>query len=274
MDISAFLNIDNCEVRFRAKTREIALRKLAAILHKSRNLKKLTIEDIYNRLNSREQLGSTGLGDGVAIPHCKFDEITDFVMALVVSQSGFPFEAIDNRSVHIMCGIVGPSDDAEGHLRLLAAAARALSSGKVRYELLRSPTSHALKETFLLHTTGVSLSARKGEKQKLLFIVTQEDRIYEEVMELLLEIDVPGAVTIESSLMGQMLTRVPLFLDFLDVLGRSKPSPRTILVLVPEDNVDELMESIEEVTGDLDTHRGTCIMVLSTDAVRGTLETI
>ncbi|MBN1434412.1 hypothetical protein JW921_06600, partial [Candidatus Fermentibacterales bacterium] len=76
------------------------------------------------------------------------------------------------------------------------------------------------------------------------------------------------------TLMGQALSGVPVFAGFLDVLGRSKPVPRTVFALVPENAVDEVIRSIEEITGDLDTHKGACIIVLDVDSVRGTLETL
>jgi hypothetical protein len=105
-------------------------------------------------------------------------------------------------------------------------------------------------------------------------VVVQEEEVYGDIIELFLEMGLPGAITHEGSLMGQILSGAPMFAGFLDVLGSSQPEPRTIMTLVPADILDEIVTSIEEITGDLDNHRGACIIVLSPDIVRGSLETI
>ena len=105
-------------------------------------------------------------------------------------------------------------------------------------------------------------------------VVLQEEKSYREVMELFLELDIPGAVTHEGSLMGETLSTVPLFAGFMDVLGSSRPETRTVMALVPESSIDDIVGAIEEITGDLSTHKGACIMVLTPDLIRGSLETI
>jgi len=196
-------------------------------------------------------------------------------MALAISPRGVPFKAMDNRSVHIICGIAGPDSDPDTHLRLLAAAARILSISRVRYEILRSASSYALREAFLYHTSISAACQIDAEAcRKLLVVVLQEEKSYREVMELFLELDIPGAVTHEGSLMGETLSTVPLFAGFMDVLGSSRPETRTVMALVPESSIDDIVGAIEEITGDLSTHKGACIMVLTPDLIRGSLETI
>jgi mannitol/fructose-specific phosphotransferase system IIA component (Ntr-type) len=279
MDTSQILDPDSTEADFAARTKDEVLRKLVSLLKRSPVLAEMDSNKVLEKLEQRELLGSTALGDGVAIPHCKVEGLTEFAMALAISPKGVPFDANDGRSVHILCAIVGPPDDPEGHLRLLAAAARAFSSGRVRYELLQSRNSYVLRESFLYNTSGVAGSAgstARGEQKrsKLLLIVTQEEDAHREIMELFLEVGVSGAVTHEAEMLGHALSGVPLFAGFLDVLGSSRSYPRTILVLVPEDELDSIVSAIEEITGDLDTHSGACIMILDVEGVRGTLESL
>jgi len=276
MDVSRILSVDGCSVHLGAKNAQEVLEELTGLIMKSPAASELTSERIVEGLRLREELGSTGFGDGVAIPHCKLPGMKDFVLALGISSAGVSFHAMDKRSVHIFCCIVGPEDDTEGHLRLLAASARVLALGRARYELIRSETPFALREVFLYHTApATSLDeSSPGRTQKLLMIIVQEEKTYSEIMELFLELGVVGAVTTEANMMGPVLSNVPIFAGFMDVLGRSRPEPKTVCVLVPEDSLDAIVASIEEITGDLDTHRGACIIVISPDLVRGNLETI
>jgi mannitol/fructose-specific phosphotransferase system IIA component (Ntr-type) len=275
MDISKYLQLESCTIELAGKTKEDVIRSLAELLAASPNAIGTDPANIELGLLEREKLGSTGFGNGIAIPHCKIVGMKDFVLALGVSIKGVDFDAMDNRNVHI-CAIVGPPDEPEMHLRLLAAASRVLGGGKSRYEMLSSATSFALREAFLYHAAPATAIDSSKEKtfNKLLMVVVQEEEIYNDIVELFLEMGFPGAITHEGSMMAQILSGAPVFAGFLDVLGSSQLEPRTILALVPGDTLDEIITSIEEITGDLDNHRGACIIVLSPDMVRGSLETV
>lgn len=276
MDISKYLSLESCTIELEGKTKEEVIRSLAGLIALSPNATGANLESIEHGLLEREKMGSTGFGKGIAIPHCKVEGMKDFAMALGIAAKGVSFDAMDNRSVHIFCVIVGPPEDPEMHLRLLAAASRVLSTGNSRYEMLSSSTSYALREAFLYHAAPATTldSCKDRNFNKLILIIVQEDDVYNDIIELFLEMGLPGAITHEGNLMSQILYGAPVFAGFLDVLGSSQPEPRTILALVPADTLDEMIASIEEITGDLDNHRGACIIVLSPDMVRGSLETI
>ena len=79
----------------------------------------------------REKLQSTGIGDGVAIPHCALDTADSQALALLLCPRGVEFEAIDGEPVEIVFGVVGPKRATGEHLRTLARISR----------LLREPTT-------------------------------------------------------------------------------------------------------------------------------------
>ena len=276
MDITKYLSPESCTIDLAGRTKQEIIESLARLVALSPNAAGTDPESISKGLLEREEMGSTGFGKGIAIPHCKVEGMKGFALALGISVKGVSFDSIDNRSVHIFCAIVGPPDEPDMHLRLLAAASRVLGTGNSRYEILSSSTSYSLREAFLYHSApATALDSRKDKKfNKLILIVVQEDEVYNDIIELFLEMGLPGAITQEGNLMGQILSGAPVFASFLDVLGSSKPEPRTILALVPGDALDDMVVSIEEITGDLDNHKGACIIVLSPDIVRGSLETL
>ncbi len=247
---------------------------MADLLSKNRATGEETSDSLLKGMMDREELGSTGMGDGVAIPHCRLEGMQNFALALSVCDRGIAWDAIDGRSVHIICAIAGPVDGTDEHLRLLAGAARVLSNSKARYELINSRTDFAMREAFLYHLSPVTSSHSKKSRKKLLLMVLQEEKVYNDVMELFLEMGIEGAVTVNSDMMGPMLSNVPIFAGFMDVLGRSRPEPRLLLTLIPEEEVDTTVSAVEEITGDLDNHRGACIIVLDTTSIRGSLETL
>lgn len=81
-------------------------------------------ESLYRHLVEREELGSTAIGSGVAIPHCKMDNLKDVVVAVGLSREGVEFESEDGTPVRLFFLVVSPSDKPAAHLRSLAAISK------------------------------------------------------------------------------------------------------------------------------------------------------
>ncbi len=83
----------------------------------------VSANQIYDALIARESLGSTGLGNGIAIPHCRVTKCKTTVGALVKLDSGIDFDAIDGRPVDLLFFLLVPENTIEGHLEVLRALA-------------------------------------------------------------------------------------------------------------------------------------------------------
>jgi len=81
---------------------------------------------LVKTLLEREKLGSTGIGQGIAIPHGKTDAVDRLIAVLGVSKSGVNFDALDGESVYILFLLVAPKDSAGPHLKALAQVSRLL----------------------------------------------------------------------------------------------------------------------------------------------------
>ena len=81
-------------------------------------------EDLYSKLLEREDLGSTAVGSGVAIPHCKMNGLERVVMAIGLTQKGIDFEAVDQQPVRLFFLVVSPSQSPTAHLQCLAAISK------------------------------------------------------------------------------------------------------------------------------------------------------
>ncbi|SFR51940.1 PTS IIA-like nitrogen-regulatory protein PtsN [Marinobacter daqiaonensis] len=78
---------------------------------------------IFNNLVARERLGSTGIGQGIAIPHCRLEGCTRVVGALVTLKEGVAFDAIDNQPVDLLFTLIVPKEATSEHLELLSQLA-------------------------------------------------------------------------------------------------------------------------------------------------------
>jgi len=86
---------------------------------------------IFKALNDRENLSSTGLSDGIAIPHCSFDNLADFVIGVITTREPIEFGALDEKPSQIFIFLIGPTDNRNKHIRLLASISKAVSDKKV-----------------------------------------------------------------------------------------------------------------------------------------------
>ena len=83
----------------------------------------LTANQIFDALVAREQLGSTGLGDGIAIPHCRIPRLQRTIGCLVKVKQPVDFDAIDDKPVDLLCFLLVPENTVEGHLETLRTLA-------------------------------------------------------------------------------------------------------------------------------------------------------
>jgi PTS system nitrogen regulatory IIA component len=79
---------------------------------------------LFAKLWERETLGTTGIGAGVAIPHCKIQGLPHGVVAVGIAQPGVDFAAVDSRPVHVLFLVVSPAESPAEHLQVLAAISR------------------------------------------------------------------------------------------------------------------------------------------------------
>jgi mannitol/fructose-specific phosphotransferase system IIA component (Ntr-type) len=100
-----------------SKTEAIDEMLAAAVAHQ--RLTKAKLPSIRKKIAEREHLGSTGIGNGVAVPHVKIDSIDKTLLILGRSVEGIDFEAVDGRPVQTVFLIVAPGDAAADHLKLL-----------------------------------------------------------------------------------------------------------------------------------------------------------
>ncbi|MBI1388452.1 MAG: hypothetical protein GC154_08390 [bacterium] len=95
-------------------------------------------DSIYDALIEREEVGSTGIGHGVALPHAKCAEVKEIYIACGVSPQGIDFEALDSEPVYIFFLILAPRSAPGQHLKVMSLLTRFLSRASAREELMQA----------------------------------------------------------------------------------------------------------------------------------------
>ncbi len=99
---------------------------------------------LFETLMEREKLGSTGIGENVAIPHGKSDEVTQIITVLARSKKGVEFESLDQKPVHFICMVIAPAHSTGQHLKVLARVSRIFKNQGIREEILKAENSDTI----------------------------------------------------------------------------------------------------------------------------------
>jgi PTS system fructose-specific IIA component/PTS system nitrogen regulatory IIA component len=109
-----------------ANTKEGVIRELVEALRAAGYFKSADPEDIVRAILKREQIASTGIGRGVAIPHAKHNSAERLVGTVALSKGGVPFDSVDGEPVFIFVLLISPQDRPGDHLRALENISRSL----------------------------------------------------------------------------------------------------------------------------------------------------
>lgn len=145
MQVAELLDLDRISCNLQCSSKKRVLEQLSQLL--STNQERLTQNQVFESLLSRERLGSTGLGHGVAIPHGRMKESDATLAAFIKLQEGVDFDASDNQPVDLLFALLVPAEATEEHLQLLAQLARMFSDEGLVRKLRASPDARTLLNT-------------------------------------------------------------------------------------------------------------------------------
>ncbi len=147
MRLSEILGEDNVIPDLKARDKKAVLEELAqTIVDQEPALDKNALVKV---LLERERLGSTGIGDGVAIPHGKFNGLTQPMVSFGRSRKGLDFESMDGQPAFLFFLLVAPENSTSIHLKALARIAKILKSSSFRKALMEVPTKKELYQTII-----------------------------------------------------------------------------------------------------------------------------
>lgn len=229
--------------------------------------------EIAAKLLEREQQGSTGFGGGIAIPHARFEQVSEFVFFIVTTRKGVPFDALDGKKVQVFFVLLGPESRVRDHLKILATISNIVSHTNITRELLAARSPAALREAFLRQLPADDQPQRQ-EKSKLLMVILYEDEFFYDILDYFLEAGLDGATIIDSVGMGQYISKLPLFASYIGFMNEQKNHSRTLLTTVPERRLPLIIRGIEAITGDLDRTQGAMVIALDIAFSKGSMQMV
>jgi fructose-specific phosphotransferase system IIA component len=146
INIRDILDIRSIVVGLEVKDKDELLETMVQLAAESGNV--LDTDEAKERIFAREKLMSTGVGNGVALPHAKTNQIVKTVGAFAVLSEPVEYDALDNQPVQIVLMILGKETNVGEHLKLLSGISKLLSKDSFIAEILEAETSDGILEIF------------------------------------------------------------------------------------------------------------------------------
>jgi len=134
MRLTDVINEQLINISISSTNRNDCIKELIDILAKTETIK--NSKSVYEAVMEREKIMTTGVGNGIAIPHCKHEDSPDFAVCLGIKPEGIDFQSIDKKDVNIIFLLVGPENNPGLHIKLLSRISRLMSNEELRQQLL------------------------------------------------------------------------------------------------------------------------------------------
>jgi len=142
MKINSILSPERTFCNIETRSKKNAIEKAAVLI--AETLPSLDAKAIYSKLIAREKLGSTALGQGIALPHCRIEGCNDIIGALFTISTPIDFGALDDQLVNIMFVLLVPEEEVDEHLKTMAMLAAKFDSEEYRANLIDAPNNQDL----------------------------------------------------------------------------------------------------------------------------------
>ncbi|MEA3506207.1 MAG: PTS sugar transporter subunit IIA [Elusimicrobiota bacterium] len=120
MKIKDFVSKDSIELNLKEETKKEHMAEMVGLLVDAGVVKEKASGKIIKELLKREEMGSTGIGGGIAIPHIKTDEVSSVAGAIGISKKGIDFDALDGEPVYVSFLLLTPTGAPNEHLKALS----------------------------------------------------------------------------------------------------------------------------------------------------------
>lgn len=130
--LASILTIKSCRANIECSSKKRALEMISEIAAENTNINS---QEIFDSFIAREKLGTTGIGTGIAIPHGRIKSLNKATLLVITCKDAIEFDSIDKQKVDILVALLVPEENAQEHLKILAAVAKRLDNKNITRQL-------------------------------------------------------------------------------------------------------------------------------------------
>jgi PTS system nitrogen regulatory IIA component len=267
MALREVLDHDLIRIETDCRTKDELLERIAVLV--AAKVPGIDSTDIDEALKERESLGSTGFGHGVAIPHCRLEEIDDFIVGLLKTPRGIDFESLDGEDSWIFPFVIGPESKPKEHLRLLSALAHMLRDAELRKALRGAKSNDELRNILMDSVIPDHTLPERRPGSKLIHVFVQNEKVFDSLLQVFSATDNAMAMVVEAHESTEYMAGSPLFAGFWNTDVRQ--FNRIIIAVVRDELTNSTVRSIEYICGKLSERDDIMVTVTDLHYVLGSL---
>lgn len=245
MKLSQYLRAECVTSKIALRDKDDALRTAARLAGKCPVMSHIGEEVLFRALQERESIGSTGFGDGIAVPHCRLAQVREFVVGLMTVPDGVEFDSIDGQKAKLIVFVFGPEHETTEHIRLLSAISQVLRIEGAVEKLLAQESPQSLLATFLDYAAELAPREPNGERN-LFHIFVRDEQAFKQTLEVFADIASASVAILDSESVESHLSGALVSLDFF---GGSSSFMKVIVAVVDKPLTNEIIRRLESVVG-------------------------
>jgi PTS system nitrogen regulatory IIA component len=249
MNLIHVLRHECIQAQAECASKDEALAALARLAKQSPRLASIDEARILKGLTDREALSTTGFGNGIAIPHCRLDDVEDFVVGILSVHGGVDFSAMDGQPVRLFVFIVAPASGSNEHIKILSAISQVLNVPAHVAEMVQAPSAEVLAESFLRHVRDEA-DAKQHDNKNLFRVQVQDEDLFHDVLKIFAGFNSSTVMVSEAEPASNYIQKMPLFAGFWS--DKHSEFCKVILATVDKRDTNETIRRIEQEVGSLD----------------------
>lgn len=229
-----------------------------------------TKEDIYDALLKREKLGSTGVGDGIAIPHCSLPGLEKFIVGLITTEEPIEFHSVDKSNVSVFFYLIGPKDQRNLHISLLSSISKLMIDGEFKKLLLEGTPADEIVRRIDASSDAPPEETPISHEKCLLQVFIQRENLFNEILQIVTSEEENSVGVVESRNVGHYLHSLPLFSAFwVDTPDKFN---RMVYGVVNKHQCNDIIRRIQVLSPGSNPPEGVLITVVDLLYSSGTLD--
>ena len=268
MYINDYLKPEGISIKAKGKNKKEIISNLLKHAAENNIIQNDKVDEIYSAIMTREQQTSTGIGNGIAIPHCKVNLVSHGIILAATIPTGIKYNSLDNKPVNILFLFIFPGDENKEYLQVLAKAARLFSDETIRNKLILSDTNEEFREVIAKNDI---IPIQEGSDGKYLFVLALSDqKKMQTVISNLVEIGAQTSLILDSeTLEKKMAYDIPMFAGLTHFKGKS-PYSKTFMGIMDNSNqIDYLNKLLLKEEIDLTAPGAGFLLTIKADRIIG-----